>query len=375
MKILIIPNNVINNCFGVRNALPKKYLEKLGHEVRLQQEFTSYIHPKYGRVVDPTEIDWAEVVVFNRHYEVDDNTILNIMRYAKQQGKLVIYETDDLLERLDPSNPMYESIKKHVSQVQMMAREASACTTTVPELRFELRHHNNNVFILPNCVDQDVWQLRRGGNKRLRVGWAGGSSHAADVEIIVEVVKRLKQELDFEFVIFGLANEPWHEHVDNLKKRHTEQINQFKDAKPAGWYTATVKLAEQLDGLEFEHHPFVKHEEYNQKLADMNLDIGLCPLVDTVFNRCKSAIKFYEYAMVGTVCLASKIPPYEDEVMYCAKNRFKDWYSKLRRLIIDEQFRLELQQKQRAWVLAHRDIEKQVVNWERVYRGESADNF
>ncbi len=370
MKVLIVPNNTVNNCYGVRNALPKKYLESRGHEVRLQQEFTSYIHPEYGRVIDPTVFEWADVVVFNRHYDLGTHSLRNIMRYCRSLGKVVVYETDDLLQALDPQNPMYEDMKKHVDQVQTMATEASVCTTTGVELRDQLLTYNDNVQILPNCMDKDVWRMRDSKSKRLRIGWAGGSSHMADMMIIIKVIKRLKQEYDFDFVIFGLSDVHWPESVARLKAKHEEQTKNFPLMVPAAWYTATMTLAKELEDLEFEHIPFVPHSEYNETLAKADLDIGLCPLVDTVFNRCKSAIKFYEYAMVGTATLASKIPPYEGEVGYCAKDRYADWYKKLKKLIVDEGFRNDLMFQQRAWVLENRDIMEQGYKWEQVYLGE-----
>lgn len=370
MKVLIVPNNIVNNCYGVRNALPKKYLEAHGHEVRLQQEFTSYIHPEFGRVIDPTPFEWADVIVFNRHYDLGTHSLKNIMRYCRSIGKVVVYETDDLLQALDPANPMYEDMKKHVEQVVTMAKEATVCTTTGVPLREQLLKFNRDVQVLPNCIDTDVWHMRDGGNKRLRVGWAGGSSHMADMMIVVDVIKRLKREHDFDFVIFGLSDLPWRENIERLRTKHVEQTRNFPAMVPAAWYVATMKLADILDDLEFEHVSFVPHKEYNETLAKLNLDIGLCPLVDTTFNRCKSAIKFYEYAMVGTACLASKMPPYEGEVGYCAKDRFDDWYKKLKRLIVDAEFRQSLQEEQRAWVLANRDIQQQGYKWEQVYLGE-----
>ena len=371
MKILIIPNNMVNNCFGVRNYLPAKFLSERGHEVRFKQRFEVYDHPVYGKTIDPTDLDWADVVVFNRHYDIGTNTLKNVMKYCKSQGKLVVYETDDLLDRLDPVNPMFQDMKGHIEQVKVMASEASVCTTTGPDIKRELSRYNQNVQILPNCIDEDVWQLRKRGNARLKIGWAGGSSHAADLMIVIDVIKRLKNELDFEFVIFGLADKEWQAHVERLTTRHEEQKKQFPLMKPAAWYEAVVNLAEVLKDLEFTHIPFVKHELYNKTLSELNLDIGLCPIIDTTFNRCKSAIKFYEYAMVGTACLASKIPPYEAEVMYTAKNKFEDWYKKLKTLIINKEMREDLATQQRDWVIKHRNIRDVIKNWEAVYNGDN----
>jgi len=98
----------------------------------------------------------------------------------------------------------------------------------------------------------------------------------------------------------------------------------------------------------------------------MDWDIGLCPLKDNAFNQAKSCVKFYEYAAVGTTCLASDVLPYKNEVNYRAKNTFKDWYKKLERLIVNEKFREKIAEKQWAFVEEHRNIREIVVKWEKI---------
>ena len=77
-----------------------------------------------------------------------------------------------------------------------------------------------------------------------------------------------------------------------------------------------------------------------------------------------SCIKNNEYASVGTAVLSSDILPYKDEVSYRAKNNFKDWYKKLKKLIVDKGFREDLAQKQFKWVKENRSIDKVAIDWE-----------
>jgi tetratricopeptide (TPR) repeat protein len=46
------------------------------------------------------------------------------------------------------------------------------------------------------------------------------------------------------------------------------------------------------------------------------LDIGLCPNLRTAFNRCRSDIKFLEYAAFGVVAVCSDIEPYRESVKH-----------------------------------------------------------
>lgn len=368
MKILIIPNNTDNNCYRLRNGLPKKYLEELGHEVRLKQEFSSYKHPLHGMTIDPGEdFDWAEVVVFNRHYDIDSKYIQSLMRYAKDQGKKVIYETDDMLDILDKSNPAYSVIQGNEQSVKMMMMEADVCTTTGEFIASKIADYNPNVRVLPNCIVPAEWTPRPKKSKKIRVGWAGGCSHAEDLKIIMEVIKSLQKDIDFEFVIFGMSPEPWEEYISNLKEKHKENMKKRPGAKPAQWYSSMIDLAGQLKNIKFIHEPFVPLKDYAKKLSELDLDIGLCPLVDTDFNKCKSAIKFYEYAMVDTVTLASNITPYKEEVGLLVKNRYGKWKTKLKKLIEDKAMREFHLMEQKDWVLENRTMKNNIDKWEKVY--------
>ena len=61
---------------------------------------------------------------------------------------------------------------------------------------------------------------------------------------------------------------------------------------------------------------------------------------------------------------------YSDEVSYLAKNTFKDWYNKLEKLILDENFRKELLVKQQAWVKENRSLEAIRLPWEHACQRE-----
>src|SRR5258706_9442943 len=90
--------------------------------------------------------------------------------------------------------------------------------------------------------------------------------------------------------------------------------------------------------------------------------IGIAPLLDDQFNRHKSCIKYYEYAMSGAVTLASHVVPYSTEVPITAKNNRESWKRKLEEVLQAD--RAKLFREQRDWVLANRDIEKNVELWE-----------
>ncbi len=371
MKILIIPNNMETVWFHMRNRLPAEFLSKLGHEVRFETEFRSYMHPVYGRSVDPGLLSWADVIVLNRHYDVEDDVLRHVIDRARGQGKRIVYETDDLLET--PPNcahPEYLSIRRHFSQVRMLATEADVVTTTGIDLREKLRRYNPNVVAIPYCIDRTDWKRRKGRNKKVRVGWQGRGSHPEDLLLILDAVRDLQEELDFEFIIFGLSPIKWEPYVLNLRERRERDRGGRRD--DSSWYGKIMKLDEKLKKSRWKHHPFVPFEEYSRRLSKINLDIGLCPLADTSFNRSKSVIKFYQYAMVGTATLASDVPPFRGKVSYVAESGYEPWKTRLAKLITDNEFRKEVTEEQRQWVRTNRDIRTNIHLWEEAYSGRES---
>jgi glycosyltransferase involved in cell wall biosynthesis len=114
--------------------------------------------------------------------------------------------------------------------------------------------------------------------------------------------------------------------------------------------------------------PFVTIEQYPSVLA--RFDIGVIPLVDRRFNRCKSDLKFLEYSMMGIPSVVSKLVPYETAVQHGANGFLagnpKDWLKSLRRLIEDPGLRDEMGGRARLFAES-RTVERNVGNWERAY--------
>ena len=131
------------------------------------------------------------------------------------------------------------------------------------------------------------------------------------------------------------------------------------------------RFMEKLAGVRYEFHPMVPLNQHSSKVSELALDIGIAPLADNPFNRHKSCIKYYEYAMTGAVTVASHVLPYSAEVPTTAKNKRESWKQKLEwALTVDRE---PVWHEQRDWVLTHRNIEKNVELWERVLAGESVE--
>jgi hypothetical protein len=174
----------------------------------------------------------------------------------------------------------------------------------------------------------------------------------------------LQEKYKFKFILEGITSDPLFSEMATWNFLHKRQwlpeYNTFFEKAEIFW--------DKLQKIDYRHIPFHIPFVYPQVLRNLDLDIGLAPLLDNEFNRSKSCIKFYEYASLGTVTLASDVLPYNKEVNYLAKNTYKDWYKKLEKLIIDKEFREKILKEQQNYVFQNRDIKVVGDKWESAFK-------
>lgn len=344
LRILMINNTKDENpSYIMRNKIVGIALEKLGHKVH------------YGVTAVNIDVDDYDVFIFNRFYE---GTLLKYVSFLQSIGKTVIYETDDNYEGIDESHALFKIKDFAILSSRELMKAVDGITVSTPELKAEITNYlpDKKVFVIPNALDFTKYKKRKGGNKKLRIGFQGSNIHVQDLLMVIDAIAELQKEYGFEFYIFGIDDTPF----KDLNKFCLE----YKKRKWK-WMEDFPKLYDTLEKMEYTHIKTVPYEKYRDKLSELNLDIGIAPLTDNRFNRSKSCLKFYEYAAVGTVTLASKVIPYSEEmdVEDLVKNRHDKWVGKLRKLIVDAEFRQKRASEQEAWVLEHRNIEKIVQNW------------
>ena len=355
MKILWVvdsPHTWRSGIWFHRNHLPSISLKTRGHTSKFMS---------LGQEVPDDFIDWADVAVFGRTYAHQTEPI-KAMKKFKEAGKRVVYDIDDDLWGVNPENPSVMVSSAYKDQYEGMIRESDTIITPSSVLLKKIKSFwkNKTIHICPNMVSKDYYRPRPKDHDELIIGYAGASSHWKDIQIIIEPLQNLQKKYKFFFTLQGMTSGPLEGEMyvyDQLLKRNLqpERSAYFKEA--LGWYN-------ELKDLKMFHIPFYPPELYPTALSRADFDIGLAPLDDNEFNTAKSCIKFYEYAAVGTVTLASDILPYKAEVNYLAKNTKKDWEKKLERLIADPKFREKKLKQQMDWVMKNRTIEAVALSWE-----------
>ena len=301
-------------------------------------------------------------------------------RKRGEKAPLFLYDCDDNTRDVNPLNPVFETlgtrgidgkplrkggqviipmpgqepvtlwkdgrdgfdVKRNqlgLAACEKIMRTSDGVTVSTPRLQkfWEKALGLKNMYVFPNSIVESDWPkvetVKHMGT--VRVLWQGGNAHYPDWweirEGVAECVKRFPEVV---WVIWG------------------EKFGWIHDLIPK-------------DKLEF--HNWVPYAAYRYKLATLDFDFALAPLIPNRFNACKSAIKWYEAAMMNKPTLVSRTPPYSDEIIegetalaYRTHQEFVDGFEVMVR---DSKLRNTLAQNTRDWIATHRAAEKTVPNY------------
>ena len=146
---------------------------------------------------------------------------------------------------------------------------------------------------------------------RLRIAYLGSRSHQRDMRIVAGRLARL------------------------LRRR--PDIELFTTLDPGNVFKRAEVRCFRI--------PTLRWPEHRQFVCAFSADIGLNPLVDTPFNRCRSVNKFVEYDLLGAVCLHSRSVISPDERLempteFAVGDRPNEWIDRIA-AYLDDRDRLE----------------------------------
>ena len=122
-------------------------------------------------------------------------------------------------------------------------------------------------------------------------------------------------------------------------------------------------------GIRLNHAPTMPHEQFKAYLASRPDTMALIPLDDNPFNRCKSAVKFFDYALAGVPCVCSAVTPYSDVIddpdnaILCLDDE-DAWVRAIRVLVLSSERRARTAAEARARVLRHHSLNHTATAWQ-----------
>lgn len=335
-------------------------------------------------VLDRTQLDWADVIVFRRFYTTrwtcldcafvgdraeaqahrvsvghelsEPDRLIRPLYNALEQypsllrGRAIVYETDDDLFDIQPWNGTRNRVQAELDIVERMLRRADLVTVSTPVLRSRLGRFNDQVRVLRNAVDPSWYQTPADaaevtGSPRLL--YYGSPARMRDYEVCRPAVDQLVRELpEARRVWLGAHN------------------------ARAGGSPAKVLAAVDETG------PFLDDPQaFAAALTAARPDIGLAPLVGDAFDQAKSELHWLEYSMAGAATVATRPPraggPYSairDGVDGLLAGNRQEWLSALRRLAGSAALREDLAAGARERVLAEYSVDVRAQEWADAYR-------
>ncbi|MGD0020852.1 MAG: glycosyltransferase [Smithellaceae bacterium] len=264
----------------------------------------------------------GDVVIIQREFPKKIDDYNNIIKLAHKEGKPVVFDLDDPLFYLPENHPDRQSALCVPSLLPMFQAlmEVDLVSVSTPKLRDVLAQYHDNVVVLPNYFDDNLWRLtppvrKDSSNGMLTIGYMGSYPHKPDLEyitpVLLDLIKRYPQKLRFHF--WGV--------------QPPTDLESLPHVKFTPWYLNSYK-------------------DFTEFFQTQSADIFIAPLVDNLFNQCKSPQKFFDYCALGAPGVFSRLDPYADVVKH-GQNGFlastlDEWTACLIQLVENDELRFQL---------------------------------
>jgi glycosyltransferase involved in cell wall biosynthesis len=320
MKLGFICEGTPNSYY--RAIFPMRALEQRGHTV---------LWPREAEGVPMRELYECDLVHwFRRVDRIDD------LRKLSARGVAISFDNDDNYAAAEVSYGGL-GLKGHrynqgiFRNVLKAARIADVTTTPNEDLADSYRAAGaENVVVIENHLDRGMFGFgskSKGGS--FVVGWVAGVEHELDL-------KRVP--------------------IADALARLLEVHSQLR--------VLTVGVPLPIRSDRYEHIIDVPFLDILKVTGSM--DVGVAPLADTVFNRCRSNVKLKEYASGGTPWLASPVGPYLDlgEEQGGMLVADEGWLAAIDSLIRGHRLHKRLSKRALNWAKTQ-TIDRHVERWER----------
>jgi glycosyltransferase involved in cell wall biosynthesis len=249
----------------------------------------------------------ADVVFVKR---ACSDAVVKVVRFLREIEIPIVYMLDDDFNEIPADSPLGRRHREMngPANIQRLCELADVTVTWTNSLADKLRPCARKLMVFngPSNIEMfdEMPPPPRRSDGRIRIGYAGGSTHAPDLELIRPAVLGLLERhsnVDFESIGIEIS---WLK--GNVRYRH------------------------------FEGAPILS--DYYRIVASRCWDLAVAPLADTSFNRAKSDNKLREYAAAGYPAVYSRVRAFEESVRdgengILVDNTTEAWTAGLEKLI------------------------------------------
>ena len=163
------------------------------------------------RSVNIDAVRAGEIIIIQREFAVDYDSYEKIISLTRALNKPVVLDLDDLILALPENHPdrIAGSFTPSLLPLLQTIVEADLVTVPTAQLRKFLLSYNPNIEVIPNYLDNSLWQLhapqiKENSNEPIIIAYMGGHSHSPDLLLIqsalIQLVEKYSQErIRFQF--------------------------------------------------------------------------------------------------------------------------------------------------------------------------------
>lgn len=279
----------------------------------------------------------ADIIVTQRYALPDTDAVDALAAHARETGAILLYDLDDDLLNIPRNHPEAASLRPKAKTVRRLLAAADAVWVSTEALAETVRPLARDVTVVANGLDERIWVSgppnRPPASGPARLFCMGTTTHDRDFAMILPALIRLKQDFatDIEIDVLGM--------------------------------TALAELPAGINRMGVPHHATQSYPGFVNWLTSVHpgWHIGLSPVLETPFNRCKSAIKAMDYAALGLAVLASDGPVYRGSVADGAAGQLvgndpRSWYAAISWLIRDRDYCQSIAARSRDAFLRHASL-------------------
>lgn len=244
-------------------------------------------------------------------------TLLKVVQ--ARYGTKFIIDVDDDLFAIKLDNPIWLKLTdENVYHMQCMVRDADYLTCSTEALAQTFRERRTqppeSVNVLPNYISDDYKHEPIDNKDKVVIGYFGGSSHYGDLDNtgIVPALEKIMHEYKNVHVV-----------------------------------TCGIPVEQYLPKARYSYHEGAPGTDWVTKVfPELNFDIALGPLEESLFAEGKSHIKWQESTRMGAAFVASNVGPYRelhngfDALL--VNNTTEEWYEALKKLLDRPKLRTEM---------------------------------
>jgi len=294
---------------------------------------------------DANLLSGSDLVIIQRDFPRFVDQYIQIHSDAHRLEIPVIFEIDDLLWELPEKHP--DRISNHYTDallpMMFSAWASDGITVASSGIKKYLSWLNPNIYLLPNYLDPKLWSFKKpepNADNITNIVYMGGDSHQPDLEMIESAIRNILERYQgrVKFTTWGL--QPSQALIDH-------PLVEWKALTP-GDYASFAEYFTQQD-----------------------FDIYISPLKDSLFNRCKSSIKIFEYTSLGIAGVSSGLEPYRNVIKSgetgLLAETIEQWEAHLITLIDNPEMRLQIAKQAQISVRSDWLISDHFYLWQQVY--------